>query len=234
MKPVVVFRHAQCEGAGYLGYFLNQKAIPWHEVRIDLGQTIPESAEHYSGLVFMGGPISVNDPYPWIPKAIHLIQEAIKHDVPVLGHCLGGQLISKALGAAVTKNPVEEIGWGELHVHESADAEKWFGRTKQFLGFHWHDETFALPHGASRLLSSQYCLNQAYAVGKHLAMQCHVEMTSALVQRWYQCWEDQVKNTKSPAVQTKQEMLDNLSERIENLNQQAHALYSQWATGLST
>lgn len=233
MKPVVVFRHAQCEGAGYLGNFLNQKAIPWHEVRIDLEQTIPESVEQYSGLVFMGGPMSVNDPYPWIPKAIHLIQEGIKRDLPVLGHCLGGQLISKALGAIVTKNPVEEIGWGELRVHENADAKKWFGQTKQFLGFHWHDETFSLPQGATRLLSSKYCLNQAYAVGKHLAMQCHVEMTGELVQQWYQCWEDQVENATSPAVQTKQEMLGNLSERIENLNQQADALYSQWAMGLS-
>ncbi len=233
MKPVVVFRHAQCEGAGYLGYFLSQQQIPWHEVRIDLDQTIPESVDDYSGLVFMGGPMSVNDQFPWIPQAIQLIQKAIDQDVPVLGHCLGGQLMSKALGASVTKNPVEEIGWGELQVHENADAEKWFGRTKRFLGFHWHDETFTLPQGATRLLSSEYCLNQAYAIDKHLAMQCHIEMTGALVKKWYQCWESQIEQSESPAVQTKQEMLDNLSDRIEGLNQQAHALYSKWTMGLA-
>lgn len=235
MKPVVVFRHAQCEGAGYLGIFLNQHKIPWQEVRIDLDEPIPASVESFSGLVFMGGPMSVNDELPWIPKATRLIQLAIDQDVPVIGHCLGGQLMSKALGADVTKNPVEEIGWGALQVHENADAEKWFGQTKQFLGFHWHGETFSLPEGATRLLSSQHCLNQAYAFGKHLAMQCHVEMTGDLVKKWYQCWESQVEESiASPGVQTKQEMLENLSERVQQLNQQAYALYTKWVAGLST
>lgn len=235
MKPVVVFRHAQCEDAGYLGVFLRQHEIPWCEVRIDLGEAIPTSVENYSGLVFMGGSMSVNDDLPWIAQAVRLIQVAVDKDVPVIGHCLGGQLMSIALGAEVTKNPVEEIGWGQVRVHENADAKKWFGRTKQFLSFHWHGETFSLPEGATRLLSSQYCTNQAYVLGKHLAMQCHVEMTGDLVKNWYQCWESQVEESlSSPAVQTKQEMLENLSGRIKSLNQQAHALYKHWIMGLST
>lgn len=233
MKPVVVFRHAQCEGAGYLGVFLNQEKIPWQEVRIDLGEAIPKEANRYSGLVFMGGPMSVNDNLPWIPQAVQLIQQAFEHDIPVIGHCLGGQLMSKALGASVIKNPVEEIGWGALHVDENVDAKKWFGNTKQFLGFHWHGETFTLPTGAKRLLFSEYCDNQAYAIGKHLAMQCHVEMTDDLVRKWYQCWGTQIESSLSPAVQTKQEVLENLSERIKQLNQQAHTLYTKWAMGLS-
>lgn len=234
MKPVVVFRHAQCEDAGYLGAFLRQHEIPWCEVRIDLGEAIPNSVEDYSGLVFMGGPMSVNDDLPWIPQATKLIKKAIDWDVPVIGHCLGGQLMSIALGAKVTKNPVEEIGWGRVQVHSNADAEKWFGSTKEFLSFHWHGETFSLPEGATRLLSSQHCLNQAYVLGKHLAMQCHVEMTGDLVKQWYQCWASQVEaSVSSPAVQTKQEMLENLSGRINLLNQQAHVLYERWIMGLS-
>ena len=233
MKPVVVFRHAQCEGAGYLGVFLNQHAIPWCEVRIDLGEAIPTSVSDYSGLVFMGGPVSVNDDLPWIPKATKLILKAFDADVPVIGHCLGGQLMSKALGAEVTKNAVEEIGWGQVQVHESEDATKWFGKTKQFLGFHWHGETFSLPEGATCLLSSQHCVNQAYAFGKHLAMQCHVEMTGDLVEKWYGFWEADIEaSISSPAVQSKQEVLENLSERVKTLNQQAHYLYGQWIKGL--
>jgi GMP synthase-like glutamine amidotransferase len=233
VKPVVVFRHAQCEGAGYLGAFLDDHDIAWQQVRIDLGEAIPTSVDEYSGLVFMGGPMSVNDDLPWIAPATTLIQQAVDQDIPVIGHCLGGQLMSKALGATITKNPVEEIGWGELLVHDNADAERWFGQTKRFMGFHWHGETFSLPEGATPLLSSQYCSNQAYAIGKHLAMQCHVEVTSELVQKWYQCWASQVETSRSPAVQTKHEMLENLSERIDQLNQQAHALYTRWVAGLS-
>ena len=112
MKPVVVFRHAQCEGAGYLGFFLNQNEIPWREVRIDLGEDIPATVDQCSGLVFMGGPMSVNDDLPWIAPATTSIQQAVDQDIPVIRHCLGSQLMSKALGATITKNPVEEIGWG--------------------------------------------------------------------------------------------------------------------------
>lgn len=112
MKPVVVFRHVQCEGACYLGVFLNQHAIPWCEVRIDLGEKMPTSVKDYSGLVFMDGTMSVNDDLPWILQGTKLILKAIDEDVSVIGHCLGGQLMSKALGAEITKNPVEEIGWG--------------------------------------------------------------------------------------------------------------------------
>lgn len=234
MKPVVVFRHAQCEGAGYLGIFLDEHAIPWHEVRIDLEETIPSSAVPYSGLVFMGGPMSVNDDLPWIAQATKLISKAIDTDVPVLGHCLGGQLMSKSLGAEVTKNAVDEIGWGHVQVHDSEAAKQWFGLTREFLGFHWHSETFALPEGATRLLSSQHCLNQAYAFGKHLAMQCHVEMTGDLVEKWYKCWQSDVEaSMTSPAVQSEDEVLENLSEKIHGLNQQAHYLYGQWIKGLS-
>ncbi len=234
MKPVVVFRHAQCEGAGYLGVFLRRHAIPWYEIRIDLGQTIPTSVRDYSGLVFMGGPISVNDYLPWIPQATKLISKAFEADIPVLGHCLGGQLMSKALGAKVKKNPVEEIGWGQVYVHQNEEAVKWFGNTKQFLGFHWHDETFSLPRGATRLLSSEHCTNQAYGIGKHLALQCHMEMTEGLVKKWYQHWATQIEvSTSSPAVQSESEVLESLSERVSRLNQQAYSLYGQWVKGLN-
>jgi GMP synthase-like glutamine amidotransferase len=235
MKPVVVFRHAQCEGAGYLGVFLDKNEIPWCEVRIDLGEAIPTSVDDYSGLVFMGGPMSVNDDLPWIAQATKLILKAIDTDIPVIGHCLGGQLMSKALGAEVIKNPVEEIGWGQVQVHENAEAKKWFGKTKQFLSFHWHGETFELPKGAIRLLSSQHCMNQAYVFGKHLAMQCHVEMTEEMAEKWYKCWSAHVEESiSSPAVQSKQEMLENLSDRVKALNQHAQYLYGQWIKGLKT
>ena len=106
MKPVVVFRNAYYDGAGYLGAFLNEHAIPWHEVRFDLNDAIPTSVDNYSGLVLMGGPMSVNDDLPWIPQTIKLVQTAIDKDIPVIGHCLGGQLMSKAFGAEVISNPV--------------------------------------------------------------------------------------------------------------------------------
>ena len=103
MKPVIIFRFLAREGAGFLGDFLSVQNIPWQLHEIDEGKPAPASILAYSGVVLMGGPMSVNDDLPWIAPILSLIREAIDNDIPVLGHCLGGQLISKALGATVTK-----------------------------------------------------------------------------------------------------------------------------------
>lgn len=233
MKPVVIFRHARTEGAGYLGTFLGQQNIPWCEVRIDLGHVMPTSAKEYSGLVFMGGPMSVNDDLPWISIALDLIREAVADDIPVLGHCLGGQLISKALGGVVAANPVKEIGWGDVVVTEHVEAKKWFGDIQQFLSFHWHGETFTLPQGATHLLASQHCANQAYSIGKHLAMQCHIEMTNCMVETWCQIGEEEVLDSlASVGVQPLDEIQRELPDRITQLNQVAHRVYAEWIKGL--
>lgn len=235
MKPVVIFRHARTEGAGYLGTFLEQHGIPWCEVRIDKHEDVPDSMDAFSGLVLMGGPMSVNDDLPWIPKVLALIQESIFQDKPVLGHCLGGQLMSKALGGVVTANPVKEIGWGEVSVTPSAEAKRWFGDAAGFLSFHWHGETFTLPPNATHLLSSQYCINQAYSIGKHLAFQCHVEMTEDMVKVWCETGKiELMESLSSPGVQPPEVMQNDLASKIKALNTEAHQIYTEWIKGLKT
>jgi GMP synthase-like glutamine amidotransferase len=182
MRPIAIFRHLDIEGPGYLAEFLDARCIPWTLIAIDAGMTQPESPEAYSGLVFMGGPMSVNDDLPWIAASLDLIRQAVDRDIPVLGHCLGGQLIAKALGGTVSRNPVKEIGWHSVSVADLPEARAWFGNIRQFSAYHWHGETFSLPDGATHLLSSQHCRNQAFAIGKHLALQCHVEMTEPMIQ----------------------------------------------------
>lgn len=233
MKPVVIFRHALTEGAGYFSTFLDEHAIPWQLVKIDQGDAMPATAKDFSGLVFMGGPMSVNDDLPWIPPVLDLIREAIAADIPVLGHCLGGQLISKALGAKVTQNPLKEIGWGQVTVSDNAAAKHWFGDLANFQSFHWHGETFALPEGASHLLSSQYCQNQAYAIGKNLAFQCHIEMTCNMVKKWCEVGAAEVtESISSKGVQPTEQIQQDLAARIATLNDIAAGVYTTWITGL--
>jgi GMP synthase-like glutamine amidotransferase len=233
MKPIAIIRHAAIEGPGYLSEFLDARNIPWRLICIDTGADVPTSASDYSGLVFMGGPMSVNDDLPWILRAELLIRDAAAKDIPLLGHCLGGQLMSKAMGGKVTRNPVKEIGWGEVAVSDNDIARHWFGDVRKFSAFHWHGETFAMPQGAVNLLSSKYCANQAWAIGKHLAMQCHVEMTAEMIANWCQVGAGEIEASKSsPAVQTEAEMLQQVNNSLPYLTGVAAKLYGHWIQGI--
>mgnify|MGYP000247533805 CR=1 FL=1 len=233
MKPVAVFRHSATEGPGYFATFLAGRNIPMALIRVDAGDAVPKDVGVYSGLVFMGGPMSVNDELPWIPPVLAAIREAVRRDIPVLGHCLGGQLMSKALGGAVGRNPVKEIGWGEVGVLDNPAAHAWFdGAPGRFLSFHWHGETFTLPEGATRILESAYCPNQAWALGKHLAMQCHVEMTREMIETWCAVGADELKVADGPAVQTPEQMEEGMDARLAVLNGVATQLYEHWILGL--
>lgn len=233
MEPIAIFRHAPAEGPGYLAGFLDARAIPWKLIAIDAGDAVPRSAEEFSGLVFMGGPMSVNDDLPWIAPTLALIRDAVARDVPVLGHCLGGQLMSKALGGVVSRNLVKEIGWGEVVVADNDVARAWFGDMKRFDAFHWHGETFTLPPGAVGLLSSAHCASQAWAIGKHLALQCHVEMTEEMIADWCEIGAEEVAAASaSPAVQTAEEMLWQTPGRLPQLHEAAGRLYAAWTAGL--
>ena len=236
MKPIAIFRHAPTEGPGYFATFLDEQGIPWRLFEIDSGDVLPDDANEFSGLVFMGGPMSVNDDLPWIAPSLALIRQAAQSGIPLLGHCLGGQLLAKALGGSVTRNPVKEIGWGEVSVADTdtSDTQAWFGAAQKFDVFHWHGETFALPPGAELLLSSAHCRNQAFLLdGKHLAMQCHIEMTEEMVKEWGAVGADEIAAAAfSPAVQTAETMQVNLAQRVATLNNTARIVYQQWIKGL--
>ena len=181
MKPVAIFRHFHSEGPGYFAIALERRGIPWRLVRLDAGDTVPAEPHGFSGIAFMGGPMSVNDRLPWIDPVLRLIRTSVDTDVPVIGHCLGGQLMAAALGGVVKANPVKEIGWGTVNLTNVPAARRWFGADlAEFTGFHWHGETFSIPPGAERVLSGPYCDNQAFALHKHFGMQCHIEMTAEL------------------------------------------------------
>jgi len=182
----------------------------------------------------MGGPMSVNDDLPWIIPALELVRDAVRKDVPVLGHCLGGQLMAKAFGGAVRANPVKEIGWGEVRVADNGVARAWLGELPAFESFHWHGETFSIPPGATRILENEHCANQAFAIGKHLGMQCHVEMTEELVRLWLDSGSREIQESvKSPAVQRPEEIEKDLQARLDRLHEVANRLYDRWSEGLS-
>ena len=228
MKPITIFRHVTSEGPGYFGDFLQQRQIPYRVICVDAGEPIPTTLDETSALVFMGGFMSVNDPLPWIEAELALIRQAVAQEMPVLGHCLGGQLISKALGGTVSANPVKEFGWLDVIQEENAAAHSWLSDLPpRFPAFHWHGETFTLPAGAERILSSDHCRNQAFVIGNTLALQCHVEMTASMVQKWAEL-DAKLIATATPSIQTWEQMSERLDERISELQHNADLIYQRW------
>jgi len=154
--------------------------------------------------------------------------------VPVLGHCLGGQLMSAALGGVISRNPVKEIGWGEVVVAGSPQAQQWFGHAaRPFAAFHWHGETFTIPPGAERVLTNGYCENQAFVLGKHLGMQCHIEMTAEMIAAWCESGAREISRSRSPAVQPVDAIKSGLGLRLQALHRIADEVYALWIRGLA-
>lgn len=232
---MVVVRHAETEGPGYFATYLERRSMPWRLIALDAGDAVPTDPRPFSGIVLMGGPMSVNDAdLPWIGPLVELARSAVRNEVPLLGHCLGGQLIAKALGGVVRPNGVKEIGWGEVQACDNAVARQWLGNVPAFTTFHWHGETFSIPPGATRILEGPHCANQAFALGKHLGMQCHVEMTEALVHAWLQAGREELEAAaSSPAVQRAEDIRRDLTRRLQALHAVADALYERWSAGLS-
>jgi GMP synthase-like glutamine amidotransferase len=237
VKPVAVFRYSDTEGPGHFATFLDRHAVPWKLVKLDAGDPVPASSEAFAGLAFMGGPMSANDELPWTQPVLELMRDARSRGVPMIGHCLGGQMMSRALGGEVKGNAVKEIGWNPVRVEDTPTARRWFGDDLAgFTTFQWHGETFSLPPGAERILTGFYCPNQAYVLDdRHLGLQCHVEMTAEMIASWIASGRGEIEsNRASPAVQPVEAITGEMPERLPKLSAAADRLYARWIEKLKT
>lgn len=226
MKRAWIFRHVDCEGPGYLAEVLARHSIETELFAVDEQRPVPDSVNGALAVILMGGPMSVNGDEDWIRREMAMVRRAVGSGIPVLGHCLGGQLISRALGAPVSANPVKEIGW--LPVEKAAGAPPGLGSVPAaFEAFHWHGETFALPAGATPLFSSRHCENQGYLLEKTMALQFHVEVTESMVGEWAERYAHEIA-APSDSVQTREQMHTDLHERVGKLNAVADVLYEYW------
>ena len=184
MKPVLVLQNLTSDGPGFLGTWLQRNAIPFEVCDTQAGQAYPARMTGFGALALLGGEMSANDDLPSLRQAERLILQAMDVDLPVIGHCLGGQLMARALGARVVDSPAPEIGWQALKVVDSPAAEAWLSTARELTVYHWHRESFELPRGAELLASTEVCPHQAFAIGRHLAMQFHVELDRDKLAAW--------------------------------------------------
>jgi len=233
MKPVRIFRHIACEGPGYLGTLLDAQRIPYEIIAIDANQAIPAQLDDVSGLVFMGGSMSVNDSLPWIAEELQLIRAAREQDLPMLGICLGSQLIARALGGTVSKGHGMELGWAPVSKCHPTSQDGWFdGLDDSFSVFHWHGEQFSLPEGTTLLLRSNCYPHQAFAIGNTLALQFHLEMTAAMVREWVGLYQEDV-HSGGACVQAEAQILREADAQSHALQRVADHVFGNWIQRLS-
>jgi GMP synthase (glutamine-hydrolysing) len=183
---VLAFRHVPFEGAGYIEPLLMARGIGLDYADLYREGVADPHIAGYDGLIFLGGPMSANDPLPFLDRERALVAQAVERSQPLLGICLGSQLIARVLGADVHRNPEKEIGWFDLNfTPEAAEDHVFAGIKGPEPVFHWHSDTWELPQGAELLASSEACRNQAFRHGRNIyGMQFHLEITPAMIADW--------------------------------------------------
>ncbi|MBI4226998.1 MAG: type 1 glutamine amidotransferase [Candidatus Omnitrophica bacterium] len=185
---ILVVQHAEPEAMGLVEPLCRELGIAWHLCRPYAGEAVPPATQPYDGVVVLGGPMNVDETerYPFLAGEIKLLQQAYRRQLPTLGICLGAQLMAKAAGAAVTKGPSAEVGWFPIRLTDAGRQDPLLtGLPEELMTFHWHEDTYALPAKAVHLASSAQYPQQVFRLGPAaVALQCHVEVTPELVERW--------------------------------------------------
>jgi GMP synthase (glutamine-hydrolysing) len=197
MSKIWVLQHTACETLGTIADALEAEALAWQYVRVFEGKPVPVEIGDAGGLIVMGGPMGVyeQDRYPHLKDELRLIESALKAGRPILGVCLGSQLLAAALGAAVTKGPRKEIGWYPIRLSEAAGADRlWSAAPREFMALHWHGDVFALPSGAVNLASSELTAHQAFRYAQSVyGILFHLEMTEGMIAEMADSFSDELR-----------------------------------------
>lgn len=197
MKKLLVLQHVAHELLGTLNPLLKRSGFRIRYVNFARHPDAEPSLDGYDGLIVLGGPMSVNDAnrLSHLTAELKLIEEAMRRDIPVLGICLGAQLIANTLGAAVYRNPEKEIGWYDVSPTDHASSDPLLmelQKTEKI--FQWHGETFDIPKSTNHLAFSPLCPNQAFRYGtKVYGFQFHMEVDEPMIHRWLKVADNRIE-----------------------------------------
>lgn len=188
-------QHVAFENLGNIADWARARAHETRATRLFAGEKLPNPDE-IDFLLILGGSMNVDEEakFPFLAEEKKFIEQAVKREIPVLGICLGAQLVADVLGARVYRNEEKEIGW--FSIEKSIESQSPFAEIlpASFVAFHWHGDTFDLPAAAERRASSAACRNQAFAYGdKVLGLQFHPEATAENVRLMTQNEADEIR-----------------------------------------
>lgn len=242
MGKVCILQNMAHGTPGYLAELMQRHHIDHTVIAVNKNEAVPSTAKGLRALVVLGGIGSVRNHRSWLDQERKLIQHAMDAGIPILGHSLGAELIAEVLGGSIVRNAVDRIGWFPVNRCENSLAAEWLaGLPHEFTLFCWHNQTFSIPHGATPILTSEWCLNEAFVYGNVLAMQGHLEMTAPMIDALITEFADKLFSPSNEVhtednlvlnwdsvIQGPDMITLNLPRRIAELHRTAEAIYGHW------
>ena len=221
-----MFQNEKCEHLGVFSKILNENNISYQYIKLYEEEEIP-NLNDYSAIIILGGPMNVYEErkYPFLKKENSSIKEALKINKPMLGICLGAQIIARAAGAKVYPAKRKEIGWFTIDLTiEGREDNVFKGLERQFNVFQWHGDTFDIPTESSKLATSNLIPNQAFSIGKTTyALQFHLEVTKQMISEWVNRYANELASLKEEVDTDK--MMKYSEQYIQPLNKHASLLF---------
>lgn len=228
-SKVLAIQHNRCETLGTIADALGAAGIPFEVVRTFEGRPVPNTIKGFNGLIIMGGPMGVyeQDRHPFLRQEIRLIEDALRQDRPLLGVCLGSQLLAAALGAPVTKGKSKEIGWHSITLKRAAAQDPlWAELESSFVAYHWHGDVFELPSGAVSLASSEKTSHQAFRYGRSAyGVLFHMEVTERIIQEMVKAFQDELQSEGLDGLRIVQQT----PKHLPRLGEIGKSVFTRWA-----
>lgn len=229
-KPTVcAVQHVASEAPGLIAEALRVNGIGLKLIRPFRGDRVPVRMDGHSGLVVMGGPMGVHDQrqYPFLRSELRLIENALQAGTPILGVCLGSQLLASALGAPVTRGLQREIGWHPVTLGPAAEHDVlWRGLPEGFVAYHWHGDIFGLPRDATSLAWSKMTNCQAFRYGgSSYGLLFHLEVTERIIQSMTRTFRRELREARI----CERSLLDGLREYLPPLQTIGRQIFHRWA-----
>jgi GMP synthase (glutamine-hydrolysing) len=223
-RKILSIQNISCETLGTLEDFLESDGYVLDKV-LAPEDPIPQSAVEFSAIILLGGPMSVYEGIPYLTKEQFLIRDAYRRNIPVLGVCLGSQLIAGALGGTVFRGAKKEIGWYDVKITDKGLDSLFKGFEQKELGvFQWHGDTYTLPRNAVVLAYSDL-YPQAFKIGSAYGLQFHLEVTTDMIKVWTEEYREEIEREGIEL----EKIIARNSDEIDELNKKCSLVWSNFS-----